>query len=358
MKINKHGANLFEIAKKLNIDKSEIKDFSSNVNPLGISPLAKKYLVEHPEIISTYPDPHYRELKASIASYAKTGVDKIILGLGATELIKDYIEIISPKNALILNPAYSEYENNLKSVGANIFKYNLKKEEDFKFNPEKILEIVKENDIDLFTFPNPNNPTGTALKGDDLRKILDTGINVLVDECYVEFENNSVIPLTDEYKNLFVVRGTSKFFASPGLRLGYGIISDEKIMEQMEDRSYLWSINTVASELGNIMLRDEEYIEKTRAFIKREKEYFYNEMAKISILKVYHSDANFILVEIKGGFTAADLRSYLTESFLIIRDCESFGLGKNFFRFCILDEESNRNLINKIKEYIRKKDRA
>lgn len=357
MKIDKHGANLFEIAKELNIDKSEIKDFSSNVNPLGISPLAKKYLVEHPEIISTYPDPHYRELKASIASYAKTGVDKIILGLGATELIKDYIEIISPQNALILNPAYSEYENILKSVGANIFKYNLKKEEDFKFNPEKILEMIKENNIDLFTFPNPNNPTGTALSSEDLRKILDTGINVLVDECYVEFENNSVIPLTDEYKNLFVVRGTSKFFASPGLRLGYGIISDEKIMEQLEDRSYLWSINTVASELGNIMLRDKKYIEKTRDFIKREKEYFYNEMAEISILNAYPSDANFILVEIKDCFTAADLRSYLTESFLIIRDCESFGLGKNFFRFCILDEESNRNLIKKIKEYI-KKDRA
>lgn len=357
MKIDKHGANLFEIAKELNIDKSEIKDFSSNVNPLGISPLAKKYLVEHPEIISTYPDPHYRELKASIASYAKTGVDKIILGLGATELIKDYIEIISPQNALILNPAYSEYENNLKSVGANIFKYNLKKEEDFKFNPEKILEMIKENDIDLFTFPNPNNPTGTGMNSEELRKILDTGINVLIDECYVEFENNSVIPLTDEYKNLFVVRGTSKFFASPGLRLGYGIISDEKIMEQLEDRSYLWSINTVASELGNIMLRDKKYIEKTRDFIKREKEYFYNEMAEISILNAYPSDANFILVEIKDCFTAADLRSYLTESFLIIRDCESFGLGKNFFRFCILDEESNRNLIKKIKEYI-KKDRA
>lgn len=357
MKIDKHGANLFEIAKELNIDKSEIKDFSSNVNPLGISPLAKKYLAEHPEIISTYPDPHYRELKASIASYAKTDVDKIILGLGATELIKDYIEIIAPKNALILNPAYSEYENNLKSAGANIFKYNLKKEEDFKFNVGITLELIKDNNIDLFTFPNPNNPTGTALKIEELRKILDTGINVLVDECYVEFENNSVIPLTDEYKNLFVVRGTSKFFASPGLRLGYGILSDKNVLTKMEDRSYLWSINIVASELGNIMLRDEEYIKKTRDFIKREKEYFYNEMAEISTLKTYPSDANFILVEIKDGFTAADLRSYLMKSALIIRDCESFGLGKNFFRFCILDEESNRKLIKKIKEYI-KKDRA
>lgn len=357
MKIDKHGADLFEIAKKLNIDKSEIKDFSSNVNPLGISPLAKKHLVDHPEIISTYPDPYYRELKSSIASYAKTDKDKIILGLGATELIKDYIEIISPKNALILNPSYSEYENNLKSQGANIFKYNLKKEEDFKFNVGKILEIVKENAINLFTFPNPNNPTGTAMSIEDLRQILDTGINVLVDECYVEFENNSVIPLTYEYKNLFVVRGTSKFFASPGLRLGYGILKDDKILKQMEDKSYLWSINVVASELGSIMLRDEEYIKKTRAFIKKEKKYFYNEISKISTLRAYPSHANFILVEIKSDFTAAELRSYLTESFLIIRDCESFGMGKNFFRFCILDEESNRNLIKKIKEYI-KKDRA
>lgn len=357
MKIDKHGANLFEIAKELNIDKSDIKDFSSNVNPLGISPLAKEYLVEHPEIISTYPDPHYRELKASITEYVKTDVDKIILGLGATELIKDYIEIISPKNALILNPAYSEYENNLKSVGANIFKYNLKKEEGFKFNVRELLEIIKENKIDLFTFPNPNNPTGTALSYDDLRKILETGINVLVDECYVEFENNSVIPLTDEYKNLFVVRGTSKFFASPGLRLGYGILSDKNVLAQMEDRSYLWSINIVASELGSIMLRDEDYIKKTRDFIKKEKEYFYDKMAEISTLKAYPSDANFILVEIKSGFTARDLKSYLMKSSLIIRDCESFGLGKNFFRFCILDEESNRNLIKKIKEFI-KKDRA
>ena len=111
-----HGANLYDLSKEFGISKTEFLDFSSNINPLGASKLAKKHLVENIDLVSIYPDVEYKNLKNSISSYCNCKTENIILGSGATELISSFIKTLNPKKSLLLTPAYSEYEKELNKI--------------------------------------------------------------------------------------------------------------------------------------------------------------------------------------------------------------------------------------------------
>ena len=113
MSVN-HGANLYDLSSKYGFSKDEFMDFSSNINPFGTSNKAKEYIINNINMVSMYPDPEYVNLKKSISTYCGCLSKNIVLGSGATELISSFIKTINPKKALLLSPAYSEYENELR----------------------------------------------------------------------------------------------------------------------------------------------------------------------------------------------------------------------------------------------------
>lgn len=356
IKKDKHGANLFELSKEYNFEIKDIRDFSSNINPLGPSELAINKLKDNLNLVTTYPDPEYIDLKTSISNYVKANIEDIFLGSGTTQLLREYIALINPKNSLLLSPCYSEYENELKKLKGQIHYYNLKDENNFKINVDEIIKYINKEKIELFVFANPNNPTGTILSKDEIEKILkNTNTKILVDETYVEFTNTliySSVPLTKKYKNLFVTRGVSKFFASPGIRLGYGITSDESTKYEFSKNSMLWNITILSDIMGQNMFSDLKYQNKVHNFIKEERKYMIDELSKIDNIQVFESEGNFILCKILINKTAKNLRDELLKHALVIRDCSSFlGLSEKYFRFCILDKEDNRKLIEQIKEF-------
>ncbi len=352
MKKISHGANIFELAKIYDIDPKEIVDFSSNINPLGISPRAKESLLKNLDYISTYPDPEYVDLRKSIGKYLETSTEKILLSMGATEVIGKYIEYLKPRKALLILPTYSEYRRELEKNNAEIYEYFLKEEDDFSFHTDEIISILNSNSIDVLVMCNPNNPTGSILEPREVKRILEeSSSRVLLDETYIEFiaKVYSSVPLT-ENKNLCVVRGTSKFFASPGIRLGYGISSDDDFLEYAKNTTPLWSINIVADILGQAMFNDLEYIKNTEDHVKHEREYFLRELSQIDSIKIFPSRGNFFLVKILNDKTGGELRENLIKSHIFIRDCSNFnGLSEKFFRFCIMDTNANRRLVLKLK---------
>lgn len=358
IKKDKHGANLFELSKKFNFKIEDIKDFSSNINPLGPSKVALEKLKENLNLVTTYPDPEYIDLKSSISNYVKANVDDIFLGSGTTQLLREYISLVHPENSLLLSPCYSEYENELSKLNKNIHHYKLTQENNFKIDVKEIIDYINENKIELFVFANPNNPTGTILNIDEIEEILkNTNTKILVDETYVEFTNTKIyssVPLTKKYKNLFVTRGVSKFFASPGIRLGYGITSDENTKEIFSKNSMLWNITIFSDIMGRYMFDDVTYQDRVYNFIRDERDYLTSELSKIKDLNVFKSEGNFVLCKILNNNTAKDLREYLLRDALVIRDCSTFlGLDKTYFRFCILDKDDNRKLLEKIKKFFK-----
>ena len=150
--------------------------------------------------------------------------------------------------------------------------------------------------MEFLVFANPNNPTGTILSADEIEKILnETDAKILVDETYIEFTDMSTYSSTkliDSYKNLAVVRGTSKFFALPGIRLGYGLSSDENFLNYFKNKEILWQINSVAEICGKVMFSDKEYIDKIFNFIDIHLTFY------ISLLNTFHKTDLVILLSI------------------------------------------------------------
>jgi threonine-phosphate decarboxylase len=350
-----HGANLYDLSSKLGLDKNELMDFSSNINPLGSSSLAKKAVIDNIDMVSIYPDPNYYNLKKSISDYCNCKINNILLGSGATELISSFIDIINPKKAVLLSPSYSEYEKELKKVNCNIHKYFSRKENKFRVDVNDFINFINSDNHDLVIICNPNNPTGFAFNNEEVKIILEnTNAFIMIDETYIEFTDTneySSTKLVDSFNKLFVIRGTSKFFGTPGIRLGYGLSSDIKIKEGVNNKLDLWNINTLASIMGEVMFNDKDFINTSSNILKSEREYLLTELSSIDDFIVYHSDGNFILSEIKSKkMTASNLREMLIEKHIIVRDCTSFeGLDEYFFRVCTLSHKENKLLIDALK---------
>lgn len=352
-----HGGDLDTIEQIYSISKEKIIDFSGNINPLGISNKIENAIKNNISVITTYPDKDYISLKKSISNYCGCNENNIIVGNGATEIISLFIKNLSPKNAIIISPSYFEYERELKNNNCNIKFFDLKEEEDFILNINNLLNKI-DNTIDLIVLCNPNNPTGTAINNEQIKLILNKCKFLMIDETYAEFssksENICASSLVNEYDNLFIIRGTSKFFAVPGIRLGYGLCKNKNILDKINKFKDPWSVNSIANLIGINIFNDEEYIEKTKELILNQKKFIFEELSKIKNLKFYKTNSNFILCKILNNkTTSSKLFENLIKENILIRDAKNFVfLDNSFFRFCILSEENNKLLIEKIKNIL------
>ena len=356
-----HGSDLEKIEKVYGIRKEDITSFSANVNPLGISPKMRATLIDRIDAITSYPDRDYTDLRKQIGAYVHAPYENILVGNGSTELISLFIQIEHPKKALILGPTYSEYEREISLGGGTSLYYPLKEENNFVLDVDDFRSQLNES-IDLLVICNPNNPTSSAISQRTMRVILDEckryDICVMVDETYVEFAPDYAavdsIPLTRYYNNLVILRGVSKFFASPGLRLGYAVTGNLNLLEKINTRKNPWTINSLAAVAGELMFSDTEYITQTKTLIHQERTRIYEELKTWDSVKVYEPSANFLLVRIlKDGVTADDLFEHAIRRGLMIRNCSTFPfLDNRYFRFCFMSPEKNTELLACLKELL------
>ena len=363
-KTDLHGGNIYKIFREKNIDK--ILDYSSNINPYGLPENLKKEIFEKLFVLERYPDPDYIGLREKIAEKNNLNIENIIVGNGATEIIFLFMKILSPKKVLIVSPTFGEYERAIKaSTLANdnleINYFELKEAENFVLNI-KNLETELENNYDLLILCNPNNPTGQFLKLKKLEEILkiceQKNTKLFVDEAFVEFvedwENESIINSKENKENLFVIRAFTKFFAIPGLRLGYGICFNKNLLKKMLEKKEPWSVNNIADLAGQTVLDDENYIQKTKEWVKDQKKYMYENLNKIEGLRAYKTEVNFILLKIEDnllekGLDVKNLRKKMLEKGILIRDASNFiYLDKHYFRLAIKDKLNNKKVIESL----------
>ncbi len=380
-----HGGNIYKVFREKNL--KEILDYSSNINPYGIPESLKKRITENLEILERYPDPDYVELREKLAHLNKVGMSDIVLGNGATEIIFLFMKVINPKKILIVSPTFGEYERAVKAVGTSrnsidlscsddnknienkkieIEYFELKESDDFKLNIGNLKNEL-EKKYDLLIICNPNNPTGKFLKLAQTEEILkecnkyDT--KLFIDEAFIEFladrMKESIINTEENKKNLFVTRAFTKFFAIPGLRLGYGMYFDKELEQKISEKKEPWSVNNIAEMAGLTVLDDTEYIEKTLKWIVEEKIYMYEKLNEISGIKSYETEVNFITGKIdeklfSEGLNVKVLREKMLEQGILIRDASNFKfLDERFFRLAIKDRESNKRVIEVLREIFR-----
>ena len=347
-----HGANVDNMAKKFGKNENDIIDFSSNVNPHIISNLGK-YVLEGLEKSRSYPDINYTNLRNNISDYIKVDSELIIPGNGATEII--YLLMKSIKRRLaILNPTFSEYGRGAKLNNLEIIDFHLKEENNFSIDLDEIQKNMDKFDS-LFVC-NPNNPNG---KVKDLNELLDLMIEndklLIVDETFMEFvgeeEKYSLINKIEQTPNLFILKAVTKFFGMPGLRLGYGVTSNKQIINNIYEYKEPWTINSFAENLSNYLFK--EYINGSKDYFINERKFMLEELRKISRLKVYDTDTNFVLIKLDDD-EANSLKLELFEKYnILIRDASNFiGLDKSYIRVAIKSHNDNKVLIESLRKIL------
>lgn len=368
-----HGGNVEAIARQYGLREEKIIDFSANINPLGPPSKVIKALKENLSKIARYPDPETIKLREELSKYLKINPENIIVGNGAVEVIYLICRTLRPRKALIVVPAFSEYESALGSVGCRIKFFPLKPKDEFRLNIKELLREIKGIDLPrsflhsetlynqkgrgLLFLCNPNNPTGELINKADLLKIIEVarkrGVFVVVDEVFMDFvesaEAETLIYETVEKDNLFIIRSLTKFFALPGIRIGYGI-GNKRLLEKLKIHKEYWSVNVLAQIAGIAALKDKEYIKKTKKLIPKERKFLYHRLSKINGLRPYPSVANFILCRLSTNrVNSAIIRKKLLQKNILIRDCSSFrSLNNSYIRIAVRTHKENLHLINSL----------
>lgn len=356
-----HGSDLEAISAYYNIPQESIVGFGANVNPLGLSDYVRRTLCENLDVITRYPDRNYVSLRNVIADYCNVNPEYVVTGNGSTELISLLISQRNAKHALVIGPTYSEYERELSLTGGKMSFYNLKEENDFEFDLEDFKKNLK-SDVDFLILCNPNNPTSSVIRKGELENLikecLKRNIFVMIDETYVEFapcvEEVTATSLVNAYNNFMILRGVSKFFAAPGLRLGYGITSNKEFLATLKRHQNPWSLNSLGALAGELMLTDTYYIKKTRELILGERNKMCKQLDTFKYAKYYKPYGNFILVKIlKEDLTSQDVFEHCIRKGLMIRDCSTFeSLEGEYVRFCMMRTKDNQRLMDTLKEIL------
>lgn len=348
-----HGANVEDMCKYYKKNSKDIIDFSSNINPYIIDDL-EKYLIDGFRECIKYPDINYTRLKRNIASYLDIESSYIIPGNGATEIIYLLMKSIKKRLAL-LNPTFSEYERSAKIAGLDTINLYLDKDNDFKIDIENIKENIDK--FDSLFICNPSNPIGKVYELNNLIKLLNEHKKLLiVDETFMEFvereEEYSLVNLVERNKNIFIIKAATKFFGMPGLRLGYGVCSDKELLENMYNLKEPWSINSFADNLSNYIFKNKDYIKSSKDFYIKERKFMLESLKKISNIKVFETDTNFILIKLKNKKSYELKEEIFIRGNILIRDASNFrNLDDSYIRIAIKSHDENikiLKILNKI----------
>jgi len=356
-----HGGEILDAAGKSGFKREEILDFSSSVNPLGPSKKALKAAKNSFKEIPAYPDSNSNELRQAIADHFD-GLSKnnVIVGNGSTELMYLFAETFMKKGdtAVIPAPTFGEYESAVRKTGETPKFVKLDK----NFNVEADVFAREMAGAKIVFLCNPNNPTSILIPTETLKGIIEEALAqdslVFLDEDFLEFVENeqalSMINKIKAYPNLFILRSFTKIFGLTGLRVGYGIASEE-IINVLLCAKIPWNVNCLAQAAAVVALKDEEHLRVTRELIKNEKAFLSTELEKIKSFKVFPPDANFFFIDIrKSGLTATELKNKLLRQGILIRDCTSFrGLDEYFIRVAVKTREENERLIEALKRTVK-----
>ena len=355
---NEHGGNVSEVSRRCGIDEDRIIDFSANINPLGYPPAVRETIVKEADSVLNYPDDDSFDLISGLSEYHGIGCDNILVGNGSTEFIYWIPIVFKPRKALIVTPAFSEYEKALKMVGAEVSYFPTEARKGFSVAIADLCSRLRDG-FDLLYFCNPANPTGLLTSKDELCRVVacasDVGTLFLVDEAFIDFvEEESVKKEIFRFPNLMVMRSMTKFFGIPGLRIGY-LMAGASCIAKIRENKPPWTVSSLGQRAAAKALLDGDYIKDTREYVTIEREFLRDALDEIPGLKTCESAANFILVHMVNriGLNSTELRDRLVQEGILIRDCSTFqGLGTRYFRVAVKRHKENIVLIEKLREII------
>ncbi|WP_145514007.1 threonine-phosphate decarboxylase CobD [Yersinia massiliensis] len=354
--MSEHGGNVLEMALKIGTDAENIIDFSANINPLGMPESLKTAIVAQLNRAERYPDVEYRQLHSALARVHHCQPENIMAGNGATELIYAIVHHLQPRTALLLTPGFAEYRRALQRVGCQISDYAMSEADGFQPD-ERLLDVLAQSRPDCLFLATPNNPTGLMPDATLLQAIVQCchqyQIALIVDEAFIDFlpEATGLIPQLAAFPRLYVLRSLTKFFAIPGLRLGYLLSGDRAAIAQMKQQREPWTINAFAALAGEIILDDHAYIQATHQWLAQQQRWLYQQLCSLPALRVWQGAANYIFLRCLKP--EIDLQQALLQHHILIRHCANYpALTRDHYRVAVKSAADNQRLITALQQVL------
>ncbi len=335
-----------------------VKDFCYLVNPyFPTKGMINKMKDNYLELLTQYPSGMSIQC---INAGRMFGIDEseVLVGNGAAEIINGLDNVLEGSVGVCI-PTFNEYircfrKRHVETLDTSLTNYQLVKED--------LIELSKK--VDNLLIVNPDNPSGSFIKYDDIIEIVEAceaqNKKVIVDESFIDFADKELrytlinSELLNKYKNLIVIKSISKSYGVPGIRLGVIATSDKKLLQGLKDTMAVWNINSFGEYfLQIITLYEKDYIEACNK-IAEERTRFIGELKSINYLEVYPSEANYVLCKLKSGYESKKLAiRLLDEKNILIKDLGDKVTfeGKQYIRLAVRDKKDNDCIVNALKSY-------
>ncbi len=254
----RHGGDVWSYGK--------VRDYSSNVNPLGAPERLTEYIAEAAQDLTDYPDDSCAELKGAIALRYSVPVDNIMVGAGSAELIRLFPEVFvrAGDKVIMPRPTFSEYGFGCRLMGADIIDLALPEENGFQMDVGSMVNAIVPGTKVVYVC-NPNNPTARMISRKEVMELVTEASRrnamVFLDETLLELSERdqdlTCMAEVEGHDNIFLIRSFTKSFAMPGLRIGYGFGSKEMV-RYMEVARLSWNLGTIEQRVATRLMSEEQ----------------------------------------------------------------------------------------------------
>jgi len=345
-----HGGNLAEVLARYGLER--VLDFSVSVHPLGPPDGLREHLASHPEDVTRYPDRRCEALRAAASLRFGFPPECFLAGNGSAELI-DLVLRAGPCSRLVVSPPDFGLYEALSPRGLPVHRVPRDMGAGYCVDVERLLETVLPGDLVLFS--NPGNPSGAAIQAERLAPLLDrcadVGALLVVDEAFADFcPDVSLLDRIPAHPALVVLRSLTKFYAIPGLRVGFLAGPPERV-GRLAALQVPWSVNGPAQAAGAYCLGQPAWDRLAREFVEEERGRTSQALAGIPGIEPLPSRANYLLLRLAPPAPGATtLYRTLARRGILVRHCGSFGLGEAYLRVGLRTPEENDQLVAALRE--------
>lgn len=329
-------------------------DFSANVSPLGMPSGVQLAIRAAIPQADRYPDPLCRSLRDALAAHCGVPAEWILCGNGAADLIWRAVLALHPRRALVTAPAFAEYEAALAAAGCRVDRYLLRSEQDFALD-EGFLARIRHG-VDLVFLCQPNNPTGVAVPRPLLYRIAEkcraVGARLILDACFTDFmddpETASLQDRLADWPWVLELRAFTKLYAMAGVRLGWCLCADTRLLARMQACGQPWAVSALAQAAGEAALEEQLYVTSVRALILSQRGRLADGLRALG-LRVVPGQANFLLFQ-----SPVPLLEPLRQKGILLRSCGNYtGLDDSWYRCAVRTGPENDILLQALEEVLR-----
>jgi threonine-phosphate decarboxylase len=352
-----HGGDLVAIGRAFAREPDSLLDFSASINPFGppdaVSALLRAVAAQ-PSILAAYPDPYARELRAALAAREGVPPARVVAANGSAALIDLSVRALETRRCIVPVPAFSEYARALAATGAELLPMPLRAQDEFALDSERLIALAHAANADTCIISNPHNPSGRAMSQMAIaalaRELARFGCACIIDEAFVDYvpEIGSVPAALGE--RTIVLRSLTKFFAIPGIRIGYGFAA-EALAQRINALLPSWPVGTLEQRAAIAVIADTDYARQTVARNVEARENLIGELRALG-LRVFSSSANFVFFDASPDTNVVLLRDTLIrEHGIVIRTFENDAAlaGGAYVRVAVRRPSENARLIGALK---------